>query len=259
MNLIVGVFRTAPSFGIEAITSLILIHLHLQKLSRRSQLRAHALPANHIFRFFMEYNPKIPTCPHPLSLSSLTRHQCSLIKGHLVDMDNRFNEVFSFFDPLNPEFKPGSRIIDFFSDRFSLHLFSKNNNLLFNNHSQQLNNLAIESSNTPSNMLMVTDASIKNNVASSIVHIHIHNRLVIKTLHHAVNITSTEAKFFAIRCSINQATHLQGISKIIVVTDSIHAAKKIFDPSTYMLQKQVALILNNLRKFFNCHHCCGNH
>ena len=169
-------------------------------------------------------------------------------------MDNRFNKVFSFFNPLNPEFKPGNRMINSFSNCFSFYLFSKSNNHLFKNHIQQLNNLAIESSNSPSNILVVTDASVKNSVTLSIAHIHVHNRLVIKTLHHAVNITSTEAEFFAIRCGINQATHLQNISKIIVVTDSIHVAKKIFDPSSNMLQKQAAFILNNLRNFFNHHH-----
>ena len=183
----------------------------------------------------MKYNPKIPTHLHPILLNSLARCQCGLIKGHLVDMNNRFNEVFPSFNLLNPEFKPGNRIIDCFSNHFSFHLCSKNNDPLFKNHSQQLNNLAIESSNTPSNTLMVTDASVKNNVTLSIAHIHVHIRLVVKTLHHVVNITSTEAEFFAIKCGINQATHLQGISKIIVVTDSIHAAKKIFNPSTHIL------------------------
>jgi len=43
-------------------------------------------------------------------------------------------------------------------------------------------------------------------------------------------------------------------SRIIIVTDSIHAAKKIFDPSSHMLQKQAALILKDLREFFNRHH-----
>ena len=156
----------------------------------------------------MEYNSKIPTHPYPLLLSSLTRCQCGLIKGHLVNMDNRFNEVFPSFDLLNPEFKPDNRIINCFSDHFSFHLFSKNNDPLFKNHSQQLDNLAIESSNTPSNTLMVIDTSIKNNVTSSIAHIHVHNRPVVKTLHYMVNITSTEAKFFAIRCGINQAIYL---------------------------------------------------
>ena len=251
---IVGVFRTTLSFGIKAITSLIPVHLHLQKLSGRFQLRAHALPINHILRFLIENNSEISTHPHSLLLSSLTRCQCRLIKGHLVDIDNKFNEVFPSFDSLNSEFKLDNRIIDSFSNRFLFHLFSKSNDHLFKNCIQQLNNLAIESSNTPSNALMVTDVSVKNNVTLSIVHIHVHNRPVIKTLHCAVNITSTKAEFFAIRCSINQVAHLQNISKIIVVTDSIYVAKKIFNPFLNMLQKQAALILNDLRKFFNCHH-----
>ena len=247
-------FRTALSFGIKAITSLILVYLHLQKLSRRSQFRAHTLPINHILRFLIENNPEILTHPHSLLLNSLTRHQCRFIKGHLVDMDNKFNEVFPSFDFLNPEFKLDNRIIDSFTNHFLFHLFSKSNDYLFKNHIQQLNNLAIESSNTLSNVLIVTDASVKNNVTLSIVHIYVHNRPVIKTLHHAVNITSTEAEFFIIRYGINQVAYLQDISKIIVVTDSIHAAKKIFNLFSNMLQKQAALILNDLRKFFNCHY-----
>jgi len=61
-------------------------------------------------------------------------------------------------------------------------------------------------------------------------------------------------KLNSIRCGINQAAYLQNISKTIVVMDSIHVVKKIFNPSLNMLQKQAALILNNFRKFFNCHH-----
>ena len=61
-------------------------------------------------------------------------------------------------------------------------------------------------------------------------------------------------EFFAIRCDINQVSHLQNISKIIVITDLIHVAKKIFDPSSHLLQKQVALIFNDLRVFFHCHY-----
>jgi len=120
----------------------------------------------------MKFNSNIPLHLHHISLNSLTRHQYSLIKGHLVDMDNRFNEVFPFFDPLNPEFKPGNRIINKFSNHFSFHLFSKSNDHLFKNRIQQLNNLTIESSNTLSNTLIITDASVKNNITSSITYIH---------------------------------------------------------------------------------------
>jgi len=165
-------------------------------------------------------------------------------------MDNHFNKVFSSFDPLNPEFSPGDRIIDCFSNCFSFYLFSKSKDQYFISHIQQLDNLAIKSSNTPSNAL---NASIKNNVASSIVHVHIHNKPIIKTLYYASNITSTEAEFFAIRCGINQATHPYSISKIIIVMDSIHVAKKIFDPLSHSLQKHVAFILKDLREFFSHH------
>ena len=67
-------------------------------------------------------------------------------------------------------------------------------------------------------------------MASSIAYVYIYNKLIIKILHHTVNVTSTKAEFFTIRYSINQVAYFQYISKIIVVTDSIYATKKIFDP-----------------------------
>ena len=148
-------------------------------------------------------------------------------------MDNQYNKVFPSFDSLNPEFSPGHRIIDIFYSCFSFHLFSKCNNQNLKLRIQQLNNLALESSSTPSNTLVIIDTSIKNNVATSISHIHIYNKPIVKTLHHTINVTSTEAELFAIRCGINQATNLNDISKIIIVTDSIHAVRKIFDLTSH--------------------------
>jgi len=89
--------------------------------------------------------------------------------------------------------------------------------------------MVIESSDSLSTAIVVTDASIKNDIAISILHMHTFNSPLIKTLHHTVFVTSTEAELFAIRCSINQAANQEDISKIIVITDSIHGAKKIFD------------------------------
>jgi len=53
--------------------------------------------------------------------------------------------------------------------------------------------------------IIVSDISIKNNVVTSIAHIHSYNLPVIKMIHYATNIISTEAELFAIRCGINQA------------------------------------------------------
>ena len=222
-------------YSIKAITSLIPIHLHLQKLSRRSQLRVHTLSANYILRLLIDNKSDNSSLLHFLLLSSLTKQQYSLIKGHIVDMDNRFNEVFPLFNPTNSEFQPSNRIINNFSNYFSFHLFSKSSNHSFKSHIQQLNALAIESSNFLTNTLVVTNASVKNNITSSITYIYIHNKSVVKTFYHAVNIMISKAKLFAIRCSINQAALSHKISKIIIVTNSIHVAKKIFDPSLHML------------------------
>jgi len=94
-------------------------------------------------------------------------------------------------------------------------------------------------------------ASIKNNVTTSIMHIHMADKPLMKTIHHAVNVTSTEAKLFAIRCGINQSSHFDNISKIVVITDSIHMAQKIFDPSSHPFQTISAAILLDLHDFFN--------
>ena len=93
---------------------------------------------------------------------------------------------------------------------------------------------------------MVTDASIKNDIATSISHIHLTNSPLTKTVHYALFVTSTEAELFTIRCGINQAYSQDNISKIIVVTDSIHAAKKIFDSDSHPYQLHSIAILHEL-------------
>ena len=152
-----------------------------------------------------------------------------MIKDLIVDMDNRFNEVFSSFDPLNKEFAPGSWIINIFSSCFLFYSFNKYSNKNFKTHSHQLNNISIISSLDPSYACVVTDTSIKNNIATFITHIHVHNKPVIKTIYYTVNVTSIEAGLFTIRCGINQATNISGISKIVIIMDLLHAAWRIFD------------------------------
>ena len=110
---------------------------------------------------------------------------------------------------------------------------------------QELDNLVL-SNTSPSSTIIVTDASIKDNIATLIAHIHQANFPLIKTVHHAVFVTSSEAELFAIRCGINQACTKDSISKIVVITDSIHSAKRIFDSSVHPLQLHLAAILSKL-------------
>ena len=188
---------------------------------------------------------------HALSLNFLTRKQCGLIKGHIVNMENQFNKVFPSFDPINPEFFPGSRIINTHANHFSFYLFNKCTSNNIKSHIQELDKIALESLDISSSVLVVTDTSIKNNIAMSIAHIHIYDKPITKTLHYALNIMSTKAELFVIRCSINQAIFNSVISKIIVVIDSIHTAQKIFDLSSHLFQKHLVSILKDLQIFFS--------
>jgi len=168
-----------------------------------------------------------------------------------VDLANRVNKCFPSFNPLNLEFSPGLKVIDNFFDHISYNLFNKEKN--DKSLVQLLDEMVLKSSLSSSVAIIASDASIKNNVAMSIAHIHTHDKPLIKTIHHAVNITSMEAELFAIRCSINQAMHINNISKIIIITDSIYAVKRIFNLSVHHFQVQSAAILSDLYYFFNCH------
>jgi len=124
----------------------------------------------------------------------------------------------------------------------------KDNNL--KDHTNQLNDITIMALVNHSHALIILDAGIKNNIATSITHVHICDKPIVKIVHHVVNITSTEAKLFTIRCGINQTTNLLGILKIIVITDSIHAARLTFNSFVHFSQVYLAVISKELRKFF---------
>ena len=134
----------------------------------------------------------------------------------------------------------------YFSSSVSHHILVLNlwNTIQLKYHNQWVSYLWYSSS--PHTALVITDASIKNDIATSISHIHSMNSLLTKTVHHALFVTSTEAELFAIRCGINQACSKDNVSKIIVVTDSIHAAKKIFNGDSHSYQLHSIAILREL-------------
>ena len=164
-------------------------------------------------------------------------------------MCNKAYSIFPSFSPLNPEFTSGSHITNNFSNHFSFNLVNKKEKE--KRRSQELDEMVLGLSSSPSMALVVTDASIKNDIATLISHIHIANLPLTKTVHHTAFISSTEAELFTIRCSINQACIKENISKIIIITDSIHVAKKIFDSKLHPFQTHTLAILSELCCFFN--------
>ena len=194
---ILDTFKMSSLEDIEAIGSLIPIKLHLQKLMERSQLCILALPSNHIIYLLMNSSFESSKHHHSVSFKSLTSHQKANIKGHLVDSNDKAYGIFPSFFPLYLELSLGSGIIDNFSDWFSFNLSIRNKNKKI--CCQQLDNMVLEVSSSSSTTIVVSDASIKNNIATFISHVHIANQLLIKTLHHTVFVMSTEVELFAIR------------------------------------------------------------
>jgi len=176
-------------------------------------------------------------CHHSSSLSFFTDRQKAKIKSYLVDSNKRAYRTFPSFSPLHPELSSGVRVIDTFLDCFSFNHSGKNNNQCL----QQLDSMVIESLFLQSTTIVAIDASIKNDIATSISYTHILYQPLTKTIHHTAFITSVEAELFTIRCGINQASAKESISKIIVITDSIHIAKKIFDPISHSFQIHIVL------------------
>jgi len=228
---ILKAFKTLSTEGIEVIAGIIPIKFHLQKLARKSQIRPFVLPTNYIIRNLMDDLPNSFMKPNSHSVRSLTNRQKNIAKGHLINSCNKAYGIFPSFSPLNPEFTSGFHISDNFLDCFSFHLVNKKEKDKI--CAQELDEMALQISSSPSTALVVTDASIKKDIATSISHIHLANNPLIKTVHHVVFITSTEAELFVIRCGINQACIKEEVSKIIIVTDSIHTAKKIFDSKSH--------------------------
>jgi len=198
--------------GIKAITGLIPIHLHLQKLNGRFHFRALFLPSNYIIKLILETRDLNDSEPHQLSLKWLMHKQQLIVKGPLVDMDNRCNKNFPFFSPFNSEFSLGNRLIDVFPNHFLFHSLNRKSNHDVKSYLHHLDSITLQASLDPQLVVVVTDASIKNQIATSILHINIHDNPIIKTIHHAVNIMSAEAELFVIKYSINQAICLPNVN-----------------------------------------------
>ena len=131
------------------------------------------------------------------------------LSSSLINMDNRCNKFLPSFSLFNREFSPGNWLINTFLDHFSLNPWIHN----IKNHLCKLDDITIQASSDPSSYVVISDTSIKNHIATSFSHIHSFDRPIIKTCHHAINISTTEAELFAMRCSINQVV---GISHIQV-------------------------------------------
>jgi len=125
------------------------------------------------------------------------------LKLPFIDVNEKHNKFFPSFSFFNEEFKPGNCIVDIFPDQFSFHPHLMN----IKKHMKNLDEVIFKASSNPSSTIVVSDASIKNQVATSISHIHSFDKSIIKTLYRAINITTAKGELFAIQCVVATTRH----------------------------------------------------
>ena len=146
-----------------------------------------------------------------------------------MDSNNCLNEVYSAFNMLHKELLSGFHLVDSFPNWFSFHIVNYKDNEVMNAYLWALNKISEDFSSNPNSILVISNVSIKKNVVTSILHICSSQNIITKTIHHVINITSTEAELFSIKCRINQVIQVQNTENIILITNAIHVVRWIFN------------------------------
>lgn len=133
-------------------------------------------------------------------MGNLTEKQRLKIKSSIMDTNNHLNEVHPSF---NKELSPGFRLVDNFPNCFSFHIVNFNDTETISAYLQSLDNILEKSFLNLNIILIISNTSIKDNVATFISHILSSWSVLKKTIYYAVNIISTEAEMFLIRYGIN--------------------------------------------------------
>ena len=157
----------------------------------------------------------------------------SLIKQSIINVNNHLNGILSSFDFLHKELSSGFWLVDSFPNHFSFYTVNHKDKDIKNAHLCKLNKVFKDSLVDSKTVIVIFNTSIRNNVATSISHVCLGHNILAKTIHHAVNVISTEVKLFVIRCRINQVIQVIDIVCIIVITDAIHSTRWIFDSSSH--------------------------
>ena len=138
-------------------------------------------------------------------MNNLIVNQRAKVKSLLVNLNNQLNKLQLVFDRLYKEVSPGFCFKNNFSFLFSFHVANREKPTSLHKYFQALDFIIHDSSSNFYSTVIIANASIKNNITSSVLHIISNCRNLSKKVHHIVNVTTTEAELFSIRCSITQA------------------------------------------------------
>jgi len=119
-------------------------------------------------------------------------------------------------------------------------------------HIQNLNHTFRQSQSSPHSTAIIADGGVKkSNVASAVIYTWSDNSVTSQHCAQTMNIISMEAKLMSIRIGLIPAIDNKDNHQILVITDTISAAKKILESQPNPLQKAILLIADGIKVFFS--------
>jgi len=112
--------------------------------------------------------------PHPTKTTKstcLTIKQNQKIKSLIVNINHWFNQILPALNSTNKKLFPGFQLVDTFYDCFSFNTVECKDAEARTAHLNKLKNIYQNSSINPNIVSIISDASVKNNIAMSVSHI----------------------------------------------------------------------------------------
>ena len=146
--------------------------------------------------------------PYCMATNYLTLKQYLKIKSSLVNTNNHLNQVLLAFNCLNRELSPEFCLINNFPDYFAFYIIDCKDAEARTAYHNKLMNIFKDSFQNNNIILIIFNTSVKNNIVILVLDIRRGHKIIKKTIHHVMNIMSTKAKLFAIRCNTSQTSQI---------------------------------------------------
>jgi len=177
------------------------------------------------------------------------------LRSPLLDTEASLLNLTEHFNSLHLEIYPGCRLLDNFPDHISFHPCDHSNGHTCKLQFNTLNQLCHEASFDLSTLVVATDASAippRNMQAVSVAHFWRLGEQVLLSKAPARRAPALDAELFAIQLGVVKTTSFD-IKCIVIITDSLTAAKKAIDTSIHLGQAHSLAIVQALRGFFTNH------
>ena len=224
--------------------------MYLRKLNSGHYLQYTSIPLFHATNSLLKSQHAKEQLSHRMATSKLTTRQQANLKSPIKDTNEHLNSVRNCFNPLYPLFSPGSRVVDYFSNRISFYSPSSSSDEDLYHYLQSLDHIFKASQILSNNIAVIADKGVKkSHVTTAVTHIWFDNSVIQCLQIHSINMMSMEAELMAIHTGLIPAMERDNIHNIIVITDSIAIARKILKSKVDLLQNIFIPIISAVNAF----------